>query len=315
MYALLFPGQGSQTVGMGRDAFASSEAARRAFETADEVLGLSLSKICFEGPEEKLRQTEIQQPAILTTSIAWLRALEEQFALEPSFVAGHSLGEYSALVACGALSFEDALRLVHARGRYMQEAVPDGHGAMAAVIGCDAERVTQACRRAAQESGEVVTPANFNAPQQTVIAGAVGGVERASELARDGGAKRVVALSVSAPFHCALMAPAAEKLAVELERARFHDARPPLVSNVEAAPNTAAERMPGLLVAQVTAPVRFTEMIQNLASWGVTRVLEVGPGRVLNGLVARIDRRMARFHLGTLEELEPARRFLSGEAV
>ncbi len=304
MLALLFPGQGSQAVGMGRDVVDASPAARATFEAADRALGFSLSKLCFEGPEDELRRTEIQQPAILTTSIALLRAVEERRALAPAFVAGHSLGEYSALVAAGALAFEDAVVLVNRRGRFMQEAVPAGQGAMAALMGLDPEGVDAACAAAAAETQSVVSSANYNSPQQTVIAGAAAGVERAIALAKERGAKRAVPLPVSAPFHCALMRPAAEKLAVELARVKFTDPRVPVVTNVEAAPNASAARIPALLEQQVTAPVRFTETVQQLAALGVTRVIEIGPGGVLTGLVARIERGIARANVATREDVE-----------
>ena len=304
MLALLFPGQGSQAVGMGRDVWAASPAARATFEAADRALGFALTKLCFEGPEEDLRRTEIQRPAILTTSIALLRALEERQPQAPSFVAGHSLGEYSALVAAAALEFEDAVVLVNRRGRFMQEAVPSGRGAMAALMGLDPEGVDAACADAAAERGAVVAPANYNSPQQTVIAGDAAAVERAIALAKQRGAKRAVPLPVSAPFHCALMRPAAEKLAPELARVRFRDPRVPVVTNVEAAPNTSAARIPALLEQQVTAPVRFTESVRKLAALGVTRVIEIGPGSVLTGLVARIERGLARANVATLEDVE-----------
>jgi [acyl-carrier-protein] S-malonyltransferase len=288
LLALLFPGQGSQEVGMGRDAFEASPAARAVFETADQVLGLSLSRLCFEGPEEELLRTELQQPAILATSVALLRALEERVALTPGAVAGHSLGEYTALVASGALRFEDALRLVHLRGRFMQEAVPEGRGAMAAVLGCPADVVERACEDARKRSGRVVMPANFNGPAQTVIAGDVVAVELACSRARQLGARRTLALAVSAPFHSPLMEPAARRLGPELARVRFADPKPPVVSNVEAEPNTDGARARDLLAAQVTAPVRFTEMVEALVRMGATHVLEIGPGRVLTGLAARI---------------------------
>jgi [acyl-carrier-protein] S-malonyltransferase len=312
MLTLLFPGQGSQEVGMGRDAFEASPAARKAFETADQVLGFPLSQLCFEGPEDELLRTEHQQPAILTTSVALLRALEEQVALEPAFVAGHSLGEYTALVASGSLGFEDAVRMVHARGRFMQEAVPEGHGAMAAVIGCAAEAVEEACRLAAAETGMIVAPANYNARQQTVIAGAAAAVERACSRVRQDGAKRTISLPVSAPFHCEMMAPAAEKLALELSRVRFADPRPAVVTNVEAKPNAEGSRMPELLQRQVTAPVRFVEMVEAMVESGVTRVLEVGPGRVLSGLIRRIDAKLERGNLSAFSELTEAARFAAG---
>jgi [acyl-carrier-protein] S-malonyltransferase len=288
LLALLFPGQGSQEVGMGRDAFEASPAARAVFETADQVLGLPLSRLCFEGPEEELLRTELQQPAILATSVALLRALEERVALTPGAVAGHSLGEYTALVASGALRFEDALRLVHLRGRFMQEAVPEGRGAMAAVLGCPADVVERACEDARKRSGRVVMPANFNGPAQTVIAGDVVAVELACSRARQLGARRTLALAVSAPFHSPLMEPAARRLGPELARVRFADPKPPVVSNVEAEPNTDGARARDLLAAQVTAPVRFTEMVEALVRMGATHVLEIGPGRVLTGLAARI---------------------------
>jgi len=312
--ALLFPGQGSQEVGMGADVAETSDAARRTFEAADRALGFPLSRLCFEGPEEELRRTEIQQPAILTTSIALLRALEESLGAAPraAFVAGHSLGEYSALVAAGALDFEDGVRLVHARGRYMQEAVPEGRGAMAAVMGSDAAAVEEACEQAARESGRTVAPANYNSPQQTVIAGDAVAVERACARARERGAKRAVTLPVSAPFHCELMRPAAEKLALELEGVVFRDPQPPVVTNVEAEPNASGARVAELLRIQVTAPVRFTGMVQRLLGLGVDRFLEVGPGGVLGGLVARIERRSRRASLAGAADLEAARAFLDG---
>jgi [acyl-carrier-protein] S-malonyltransferase len=303
LLALLFPGQGSQEVGMGRDVCEASPAARAVYATADAVLGFPLSRLCFEGPEEELRRTENQQPALLATSIALLRALEEQAKPAPAFVLGHSLGEYSALVAAGALSLEDGLALVHARGRFMQEAVPQGKGAMAAVLGIGAEPVAAACRQAAAETGGIVSPANLNAPEQTVIAGDAAAVERATALAKAAGAKRTVALPVSAPFHCALMQPAAEKLAAELARVRFQAARVPVITNVEAEPNSDPARVPGLLERQVTAPVRFVDCVRKLVTLGVTRAIEVGPGTVLSGLVARIDRGVARANVGNLAQV------------
>jgi len=303
LLALLFPGQGSQVVGMGRDVCEVSPAARAVFERADATLGLPLSRLCFDGPEEELRRTEIQQPALLTTSIALLRALEAELPLAPSFLLGHSLGEYSALVAAGALGFEDAVALVHARGRFMQEAVPPGKGAMAAILGIGVDAVAEACRTAAAETGAVVAPANLNTPEQTVIAGEAAAVARASALAKAAGAKRAVALAVSAPFHCALMQPAAEKLSGELARVRFAAPDPPVLSNVEAEPIRDAARIPVLLARQVTAPVRFVECVRRLAALGVRRVIEVGPGGVLGGLVARIERGLSRASAGSLAEL------------
>ena len=312
MLALLFPGQGSQEVGMGRDVAQASASAREIFERADAVLGLPLSRICFEDSgEDELLRTEIQQPAILTVSVALLRALEEAGALEPACVAGHSLGEYTALVASGALAFEDAVRIVHARGRFMQEAVPEGQGAMAAVIGCAPDVVEQACAVARTQIGRVVAPANYNGPQQTVISGDATAVELACARARQEGAKRTVPLPVSAPFHCALMAPAAEKLAPELSRVHFDDPRPPVITNVEARTNAEGARIPQLLHAQVTEPVRFTEMIREMTRQGVTRVLEIGPGRVLTGLVRRIEPALERANLDGASELGAAATFVA----
>lgn len=307
MLALLFPGQGSQSVGMGRDAAEASPAARAVFETADAVLGLPLSKLCFEGPEEALLPTEIQQPAILATSIAWLRALEERVgALVPAWVAGHSLGEYSALVASGSLGFEDALRLVRARGLFMRDAVAPGAGSMAAIVGCDRTVVEAACARARAETGEIVEPANYNAPAQTVIAGTVAAVGAACAAARAAGAKRALPLAVSAPFHCALMAPAAERLARDLERIAFATPDPPVIANVTAEPNDRADAIAALLTKQVSAPVRFVESVARLVALGVTHVLEIGPGRVLTGLVSRTAPSLERAHLGRLEDLDAA---------
>jgi len=294
---------------MGREIHRASSVARRTFDAADAALGFALSKICFEGPEDELLRTEVQQPAILTTGIALLRAFRERVALDPKFVAGHSLGEYTALVASGALEFEDAVRLVHARGRFMQEAVAEGRGAMAAVLGLTPGDVERVCAGARAATGGVVTPANYNSPEQTVIAGDVAAVELACARAREEGAMRTIPLAVSAPFHCPLMAPAAEKLATELGRVRFSKAAPPVVTNVEAEPNDDPERMASLLAKQVTAPVRFVEIIERLMALGVTHVLEVGTGRVLSGLVARISRRLLRGRLSSPDDFEAAEGF------
>jgi [acyl-carrier-protein] S-malonyltransferase len=300
---------------MGRDVCEASAVARKVFDAADAALGFPLSKLCFEGPEEELLRTEIQQPAILTTGVALLRALEERCPVAPDYLAGHSLGEYTALVASGAIEFETAVRLVHARGRFMQEAVPEGRGAMAAVLGLDPAEVDQACAGARAATGKVVAAANYNSPKQTVIAGDAVAVEVACTRARQEGAKRTIPLTVSAPFHCELMAPAAAKLAQELAQIRFQTAKPPVVNNVEAEPNADPARMPGLLEAQVTAPVRFDEMVRRMAELGVDRFLEIGAGRVLTGLVARIGRRYVRANLSSVSDLDEAVGFVSGEGV
>ncbi len=288
--AFIFPGQGSQAPGMGRDLAYNSAAARKVFEEADDALGFSISELCFEGPAEKLQLTENTQPAILTTSIAALHALEEQGFARPDFVAGHSLGEYSALVAAGALSLADAVRTVRARGRYMQEAAPVGSGAMAAIMGAELGTIMEACNEAAQ--GEVCSPANINGANQVVIAGDAAAVDRAIELLKERGAKRAIKLNVSAPFHCALMMPAQERLAADLERLDFHDLSVPLVTNVDAAVVRKGNDARDALVRQVSSPVRWHESISYLIREGVTTFVEVGPGKVLSGLVRQIDRTM-----------------------
>ncbi|HEV2882170.1 MAG TPA: ACP S-malonyltransferase [Pyrinomonadaceae bacterium] len=285
--AYIFPGQGSQSVGMGRELAERFPAARDVFAEADDALGFSLSQLCFEGPDETLRLTENTQPAILTVSIAALRAMEAEGFPRPQLVAGHSLGEYSALVAAGSLSLTDAVRTVRARGRYMQEAVPVGVGAMAAILGVGEEVVEEACREAAQE-GEVCSPANINSLKQVVIAGHTAAVERAMELLRARGAKRVTKLPVSAPFHCALMQPAQERLAADLEKIEFSDLSVPLVANVDAAEYDKGADARGNLLRQVTAPVQWLLCANYIESKNVKTFVEVGPGKVLSGLVKQI---------------------------
>jgi len=283
--AFLFPGQGSQFAGMGKSLSDAFPAARRRFEEADDALGFSLSKLCFEGPEGELRRTENTQPALVAVSVAALSVLRAE-AGEPDYVAGHSLGEYSALVAAGSLDFGDALRLVRKRGRYMQEAVPEGVGAMAALLRLPSEKLDEVLGAAAQ--GEVVTAANFNSPDQVVIAGHKGAVERAMELAKAAGARRVVPLPVSAPFHCPLMAPAQERLKPDLDATTFQDLRVPLINNWQAREvRTGAEAREGLY-HQVPSPVRWMQSMQALAASGVDRWFEAGAGAVLSGLLRTI---------------------------
>jgi [acyl-carrier-protein] S-malonyltransferase len=289
LVALLFPGQGSQVVGMGRAAAEAFPAARQVFERADRALDLPLTRTCFEGPEEALKLTATTQPAILATSIALLEALRAaapRLGSQVACAAGHSLGEYSALVASGALTLEDAVRIVRRRGEYMQEAVPVGEGAMAAVLGAPLASVEALCRAAAQ--GDVLSPANLNAPDQIVVAGSAAAVRRLAPLAKEHGARRVIELPVSAPFHCALMRPAQERLAVDLETLAIRDAGFPIVTNVSARPESRAANLRGALAAQVTAPVRWVETVEHLAAAGVDLLIEVGPGKVLSGLVKRI---------------------------
>lgn len=284
--ALVFPGQGSQFAGMGKSLAEAFPTARRTFEEADEALGFALSALCFAGPEEDLKRTENTQPAILTASVAAWRVLAEK-GVRPDYVAGHSLGEYSALVAAGSLDFTDAVRLVRNRGRYMQEAVPQGVGAMAALLRLPEGKLEGILAEAAQ--GEVVTAANLNSPDQVVIAGHAGAVGRAMELAKAAGAKRAIPLPVSAPFHCPLMKPAQERLAADLAGTEFRDLAVPLVNNFAAAEvRTGAEARQGL-IEQVPNPVLWVATVRYLAAQGVTRALEVGPGAVLSGLVRNIE--------------------------
>ncbi len=285
--ALLFPGQGSQSIGMGKDLSDKYPIARQTFEEADEALGTKLSQLCYEGPEDQLRLTENTQPAILTVSVAAWRVLEEK-GIEPAFVAGHSLGEYSAHVAGRTLTFADAVRAVRNRGKYMQEAVPVGTGAMAAILGMQFDAVSAICRGASQ--GEVCEPANINSPEQIVISGHAAAVERAVKLADERGAKRAKLLSVSAPFHCSLMKPAQERLAIDLNHLQFSPPRIPVVCNVDASPVEDTERSREALIRQVTGSVKWNESMQWLIAHGVQTFVEVGPGKVLCGLMRQIDR-------------------------
>jgi len=309
--AFLFPGQGSQAIGMGKELAEKYPIARQTFEEADEALGYRLSQLCFDGPEEKLRLTEITQPAILTTSIAAWRVLREK-GVNPSFVAGHSLGEYSAHVAAGTITFPNAVRTVRNRGKYMQEAVPVGVGAMAAILGMSLEKVTTVCADAAQS--EVCAPANINSAEQVVISGHTTAVERATRLASERGAKRAIMLSVSAPFHCSLMKPAQDRLAVDLQSLGFQTPGVPIVCNVDAELVENADRAHDALVRQVTGAVKWDPSMRRLITKGIQTFVEVGPGKVLCGLMRQIDRSKACANAGdeaslmkTLEQLTTVR--------
>jgi [acyl-carrier-protein] S-malonyltransferase len=299
--AFVFPGQGSQKVGMGKDLFEKFPEARAVFETVDEVLGDKLSARCFEGPDAELKLTANTQPAILTVSLA-VHAVFAQRGPAPAFVAGHSLGEYSALVAAGSLSLGDAARAVRARGTFMQEAVPVGTGAMAAVLGLEPAQVKAVCDAVA--AGEVLAPANYNSPEQTVIAGHAAAVARAEAKLKEAGAKRVMSLPVSAPFHCALMDPVKPQLAGVLGEVKVAAPRIPVVTNVEAQPNSDASRVVPLLLEQVSAPVRWIECVEALYAQGVRRVVELGPGKVLAGLVKRINKDIETFNIEDSASLE-----------
>ena len=312
--ALLFPGQGSQAVGMGRALYDASPAARAVFEEADDALGFALSKIIFEGPEDQLKLTEHTQPAILTVSIASLHLLETELKsrnLAIAFAAGHSLGEYSAHVAANTFSFADAVRTVRARGQFMQSAVPAGEGAMAAILGLPVVQIDAICARVSAEltdpaaqANAVVSTANMNSPDQTVISGSKAAVERAAELCKEAGAKRAIMLPVSAPFHCALMQPAQLQLAHQLESVAFHNPIFPVAANVDARLLTSAPEVRDALIRQVAGAVRWVECIALLQQAGVTQTIEVGPGKVLTGLNRQIDRALATTNVEDPASLE-----------
>jgi [acyl-carrier-protein] S-malonyltransferase len=309
--AFLFPGQASQYCGMGRDLAANFPESKSVFDAADSALGFSITQTCFEGSEEALKLTENTQPAILTVSTAAYRALAGK-GIVPDFVAGHSLGEYSALVAAGGVDFSAAVKLVRARGKYMQEAVPAGQGAMAAILGLSPTEVGDICKKAAEN--EVVSPANLNSPEQTVISGSAAAVKRAVEIASQSGAKRAVILPVSAPFHCALMMPAQQRLETDLRATQFSALKIPLITNVDAQAITTGEEARAALIRQVTAPVRWLDSVREMIESGVTVFVEVGPGKVLTGLLRQIDRSVRVFNVedsaslqATMEKLAQAR--------
>ena len=296
--AFVFPGQGSQYVGMGKELYENFKVAKEIFDEADDTLHFSIKKICFQGPEEMLRLTENTQPAILTASIASLKVLQAEKEIEPELTAGHSLGEYSALVLSGALSFKDAVQVVRLRGKFMQEAVPVGEGAMAAILGMERGEVEKICEEVSY--GEILSPANFNCPGQIAISGHSKAVERAIERVKQEG-KKALLLQVSAPFHSPLMKPAGERLGEAMEGIPVGDLNVPVVTNVEAEINRSKERVKPLLVAQVSSPVRWEESIRKMIGEGIERVLEIGPGKVLTGLMKRTD---SSVETGNLEDLQ-----------
>ncbi|MBQ3367033.1 MAG: ACP S-malonyltransferase [Acidaminococcaceae bacterium] len=301
--AFVFPGQGSQKVGMGKDLYDNYACAKKVFEEADEALGFSITKMCFEGPEEDLRLTKFTQPAILTCSVAALAVMREN-GLESEAAGGHSLGEYSALVAAGVMSLQDAVVAVHKRGEFMQDAVPVGEGAMAAVMGLTPDEIVMICQKVEAGCGEAVQAVNFNCPGQVVIAGAAKAVEKANEALKAAGAKRVVPLPVSAPFHSTLMKPAAERLKEVLDKIEFRDAKFPVVANVTAEPVVQAEEIRALLVKQAASPVKWEMSMHRMIKDGFDTFVEVGPGKVLTGFTRKIDRTMNALNVEDMASLE-----------
>ena len=299
--AFIFPGQGAQTVGMGKELFDRYESAKRLFEEADDALGYSISKMCFEGPADDLKLTANTQPAILTVSVIAAKILEEN-GVVPEVAGGHSLGEYSALVSAGVLDFADAVRLVHHRGQYMQEAVPVGEGAMAAVLGLERDVIVKICDEASKLSP--VQAVNFNCPGQTVIAGATAGVEAAVKALAEAGAKKSVILPVSAPFHSTLMKPAAEKLAAELDKVTIRDAKFPVVSNYTGELETKADEIKENLVKQADHPVKWEDCVAAMTAFGATHFIEAGPGKTLCGFNKRIDRTLKNMNVENVESLQ-----------